>query len=146
MTTTALGLEEDARRVEVHSLAEMRPVFARLGDWMRVLGYAGQDVFALTLALREAVANAIRHGNEGDPGKCVWVTYLVKPGEVLAEVRDQGSGFNPGLLRARFVGGEGRRPVGRGLFLMQSYLSWVGFSPEGNRVTLCRRHSGRSSP
>jgi hypothetical protein len=39
ITTTALGLEENARRVEVRSLAEMRPVFARLGDWMRVLGY-----------------------------------------------------------------------------------------------------------
>jgi anti-sigma regulatory factor (Ser/Thr protein kinase) len=144
-TTTALSLEENACCVEVHSPAEMRLVFAWLGDWMRALGYPGKDIFALTLALREAVANAIRHGNGGDPDKCVWVGYLVKPDEALAEVQDQGSGFDPALVRARFAGQDGDRPVGRGLFLMQSYLSRVGFTPEGNRVTLCRRHSGSRS-
>jgi hypothetical protein len=33
------------------------------------------------------------------------------------------------------------RPCGRGLFLMRSYMTWVSFNREGNRVTLCRQRS-----
>src|SRR6266480_950779 len=89
------GLEENAQLTLVRTLDEMAPEFEKLEDWMRFLGYPRRDIFAVRLALQEAVTNAIRHGNRGHPGKCVCVTYLVTTAEVLMEVEDQGTGFNP---------------------------------------------------
>jgi serine/threonine-protein kinase RsbW len=135
-----LGLRPDVRRVRVHSPADLRPLCGKLEDWMRVLGYPRTDIFAVTVALAEVVTNALRHGNRGDPGKHVRVSYVVTPAELLLEVEDQGDGFDPARVPHPLAGGAGR-PGGWGLFLARAYATWVSFSPRGNRVTLCKQRS-----
>jgi anti-sigma regulatory factor (Ser/Thr protein kinase) len=140
-TLDDLGLEHDVRRVEANSLAALRPVFDKLDDWMRVLGYPRKDRAAVILAAREAVTNAVRHGHRCDPGKRFRLRYLVRPAEVLVEVEDDGFGFDPECVADALVAWEEQQPRGRGLFLMRSYASWLSFNRAGNRVTLCRRRS-----
>ncbi|HEY1376111.1 MAG TPA: ATP-binding protein [Gemmataceae bacterium] len=130
-----LSLLPAARHVQASSLAELRPLFREVEDWMRVLGYPRVDIVSAGLALLEVLTNAFLHGNRGDPDKLVRVRYLVEPTEVLLEVEDEGDGFDP--ARAPGV------PAGGGLFVARACTSWMGFNACGNRVTLCRR---RSSP
>jgi serine/threonine-protein kinase RsbW len=137
-----LRLQTDVCSACVRSLAELAPVFERLEAWMRVLGYGRRDLFAVWLALHEAVSNAVRHGNRGDPAKRVRVTYLVRPGEVAVEVEDQGRGFDPSLVPDPLTEENVGRPGGRGLFLMRAYMNLVCFNRAGNRVTLCRLRTG----
>jgi serine/threonine-protein kinase RsbW len=140
--TLELGLEQHVRRVVLHGPGELRPVIDKLEDWMRVLGYPRKDLFAVMLALREAVANAFRHGSRGDPAKSVRLSYLVTLERVLLEVEDQGRGFDPGSVPNPFTAGNGGRPdAKRGLYLMRVYMSWVSFTPPGNRVLLGRQRS-----
>jgi serine/threonine-protein kinase RsbW len=133
-----LRLESDVCFVRVRSRAELGPVFEKLEAWMRVLGYPRKDIFAVTLALQEAAANAFRHGNRGDPAKQVQVCYLVRPSEVALEVQDEGRGFDPNLVPDPLADENLGRPCGRGLFLMRAYMDLVCFNRAGNRVTMCR--------
>ena len=136
-----LGLLEKARRVEIHKQDELGPVFEHLEDWMRWSGYLHKDVFAVRLILQEALTNALLHGNGNDPAKCVQLTYLVTRRGVVADVQDQGAGFNPGAVVNQFAKENWRGSCGRGVFLMRMYSTWIYFNKSGNRVTLCRRRT-----
>jgi serine/threonine-protein kinase RsbW len=136
-----LKLEPNARCVQCHSFVDLRPVYQRIEDMMRVLGYSLPDVLAVQVALREAAANAVRHGNRLDPSRNVYVRYLVAPDEVVVEVEDEGAGFDPCEVPDPFAGGNLERFKRLGLFLMRAHMNWVRFNERGNRVTLGRRRS-----
>jgi serine/threonine-protein kinase RsbW len=139
--TVNLALEPHMLQIHVHSPAELRSFSDALEVWMRTIGYAAKDMFAVRLVLREAVINAFRHGNRSDPSKSIFVRYLLTTAEVLLEVEDQGHGFDPNQVPDPLHEPYPDRPGGRGLFLMRSYMTWVSFNREGNRVTFCRRRS-----
>jgi serine/threonine-protein kinase RsbW len=141
MLLDGADLERNVRCVEANSLAASLPVFEKIEDWMRVLGYSHRDLVAVILSLREAVSNAVRHGHRGDPDKHFRVKYLVTQDEVLVEVEDEGLGFKPEQTPDALAGWEEQQPRGRGLFLMRSYATWLSFNPTGNRVTMCRRRT-----
>jgi serine/threonine-protein kinase RsbW len=94
------------------------------------------------LGLEEALVNAVRHGNRGDPRKRVRVRYRVAPQEVWAEVEDEGPGFDPGAVPDPTGPERLERPGGRGLLLMRHYLSSVSYNERGNAVTLRKRRGG----
>lgn len=94
------------------------------------------------IAVREAVANAIRHGNLEDPGKRVDVDFMVEDGEVVIVVRDQGEGFDPEKVRDPVAEENLLRPNGRGILFMRSFMDSIEYSfqpGEGTRVTLRKR-------
>ena len=93
------------------------------------------------LAIDEAITNAIQHGHGGDLSKRVKVCYVVTPIQVVAEVEDQGPGFDPGCLPDPRDNGRRELPGGRGVFLMRAYMTWVHFNDRGNRVVLCKDRS-----
>ena len=136
-----LGANPSAQRVTLQTLAELRSLSEKVDDWLRVLGYTGKDIFAVRLALGEAVLNAFRHGNAGDTSKVVHVRWLVTPAEAAFEVEDEGSGFDPELVPDPVAGDNNKRISGRGLYLMRVYMSGVTYNPIGNCVTLWRRRS-----
>jgi serine/threonine-protein kinase RsbW len=138
-----LGLEADAWCATVDSQGELRLLFEKLERWMKVLEYPRKDIFAVLLAFSEATANAVRHGNQCDPGKPIQVRFLVKPDEVWVEVEDEGPGFDWRQVEDPLAETAVGRPSGRGLFLMRAYMSWVSFNPRGNRVTMGRQRSCR---
>ncbi|HVS38513.1 MAG TPA: ATP-binding protein [Gemmataceae bacterium] len=136
-----LKLDPRAQCVECHSFVDLRPVFHRVEDMMRVLGFPFEDILAVQLAFREAAANAVRHGNCLDMCKRVDVRYLVTPDEVVLEVEDEGPGFDPTQVPDPFAAGGADRFKRLGLFLMRAHMNWVSFNAQGNRVTLGRRRS-----
>ena len=113
-----------------------------LNDTLERLGLRDDDRHWLDLATREAVANAIKHGNGEDSGKHVVVEMATEGGEVVLSVADQGAGFDPGEVVNPLSPENLLRPSGRGLFYMQSFMDRVDFHcPDdgGTVVTLYKR-------
>ena len=102
----------------------------------------------IALAVREAVANAIKHGNQADPEKRVEVEVEVGEGEVEIRVTDEGSGFDPDQVKDPLAPENLLRPNGRGLFFMQSFMDEIDYTflaEGGTRVTL-RKRLGEAVP
>ena len=130
------------QRAEIHEITELYPVARQLEAEMKALEYPRKDSFAMGLVLREAVCNALRHGNRGDRSRAVLIHYHLSAAAVLVEVADEGPGFNPYLAPDLFAESpRGEKKCGRGLFLMRVYMSWIRFNKRGNRVLLCKRRS-----
>ena len=102
------------------------------------------DSGGIALAVREAVANAIKHGNRADPEKRVEVEVEVGDGEVAIRVTDQGSGFDPSQVRDPREPENLLRPNGRGLFFMQSFMDEIDykFLAEGGTCVTLRKRLG----
>jgi len=129
------------RRLEVHRVTETAAIARQLEAEMNALAFPRKDGFAVGLVLREAVANAIRHGHRGDTSRTVLLGYHVSPNEVLLEVADEGFGFNPRLVSDPLIEDERGQSPRWGLLLMRIYMNWVRFNKRGNRVLLCKRRS-----
>jgi serine/threonine-protein kinase RsbW len=108
---------------------------------MEKRGYTQKETFGARLALEEALVNAVRHGNRGDPTKCVWVSWHVTNRRVLLEVEDEGNGFDPRAVPDPCALENLERSCGRGLLLIHSYMTWVRFNKRGNRVAMCKHRA-----
>jgi serine/threonine-protein kinase RsbW len=104
-------------------------------------GCAGEDEYWLVTALREAVANAIRHGNLEDPALKTTVDLHIEADTVTIRVEDQGRGFEPGDIPDPTDPANLLRPSGRGIFYMRQFMNRVEFSrgAEGGTVVLMAR-------
>lgn len=100
--------------------------------------YSPDCVFAIKLALEEAMTNAVKHGNCNDPTKHITVRYAVDDRRVVVMVRDEGNGFCPQAVPDPTCGENLERPNGRGIMLMQSYMTRVWYSPNGNEVWMLK--------
>src|SRR5262245_58791614 len=85
----------DRKCAEVRTTAEINGFIAHVIAELGQAGFCERDRFAVRLALEEAIINAIKHGNREDPAKLVRVSYSINSGEIITEIEDQGSGFNP---------------------------------------------------
>jgi len=102
---------------------------------MEGAGYSEKDLFGMRLALEEAIVNAIRHGNKGDPAKIVQVRYRV------TEIQDEGPGFNPDNIPDPLAPENLESPTGRGLFLIRYYMTSITFNERGNCLTLYKERT-----
>ena len=105
-------------------------------------GFPMRDVFAVRLALEEALVNAIKHGNGLDPDKSVHVKCQIDQDRVLLEIEDEGPGFHPEDVPDPTLDENIERPSGRGLMLIRSFMTNVEFSSRGNCI---RMEKGRSA-
>jgi len=119
-------------------LTRARQVEDQILDTCRTKGFSDHDLFALKLALEEALVNACKHGNCMDPTKRVKVQYRITPQRADIAIEDEGHGFNPGELPDPTAPENLETCHGRGILLMRAYMSNVVFSPAGNRVTLTK--------
>jgi len=98
-------------------------------------------VFAIKLALEEAITNAIRHGNGGDRSKQVTIRYAVSPERCAIIVRDQGQGFNPDAVPDCTNAERLSLPYGRGIMLMRTYMDEVTYREAGTEIYMMRRNN-----
>jgi serine/threonine-protein kinase RsbW len=113
-----------------------------LNDSLERLGLKDDDRHWIDLAVREAVANAIKHGNQGDPEKRVEVALGFDGGEVTVRVEDEGSGFDPEVVGDPRAPENLMRPNGRGIFYIESFMDGVEWGIRrggGTTVTLRKR-------
>jgi serine/threonine-protein kinase RsbW len=112
-------------------------------EWLRLVvvhaGLGPREAFDMTLAVHEAVVNAILHGNGKDPRKRVEIAHACQNGALVVCVKDEGRGFDVqrGLQRAREQPCP-TSPCGRGLLLMTSLADEVTYNDAGNEVRLTK--------
>jgi serine/threonine-protein kinase RsbW len=101
----------------------------------------------IDVAVREAVANAIKHGNLQDPGKQVQVDLAVEGDSLVIRVQDEGIGFDPARLEDPLAPENLLKPNGRGIFYMKSFMDQIEYCSGpggGTLVTLRKRVPHRS--
>lgn len=130
------------RMVIASELTHVPQVQQAVLDQVKRHGHGQDMIFAVRLALEEALSNAIRHGNQGDPAKNVTVEYAVTEDEVRISIADEGPGFEPEKLPDPRDEENLDRPHGRGVMLMQAYMTKVFFNKKGNSVTMIRTRDG----
>lgn len=92
------------------------------------------------LALREALVNAVVHGNRQDPKKQVMVRCFCQPDRgILLVVEDEGPGFDPNKVPDPTHEERLFETHGRGLFLIRGSVDHVRVSKSRGRVTMVKR-------
>ena len=107
---------------------------------LRDRAWREDDVIAVELAVREALANAIRHGCMNDRSKSVQccVTYE-HSGEVVIVIRDPGPGFALASIPDPMAPQNIFKTSGRGVFLINELMDEVGFRDGGREVEMRKR-------
>ena len=104
------------------------------------VGLKDAAIFAVRLAIEEAITNAFVHGHQGLGSDVpVLVEYRVFNDEIQIAIEDQGPGFVPETLPDPTLVENLSKPFGRGVMLMKAYMTEVLFNPRGNRVKMCYR-------
>jgi serine/threonine-protein kinase RsbW len=104
--------------------------------------FSEREIFAIRLALEEALVNAIKHGNQMDRSKKVCIAYRVHCERFDVYVADEGPGFDPCDVPDPTAVENLERACGRGLMLMRHYMTEVTFSQRGNAVTMSKLRNG----
>jgi serine/threonine-protein kinase RsbW len=100
----------------------------------------------IEVALREALANAIVHGNREDPRKRVFVTCrCTTNGEVSITVQDEGPGFECDTLPDPTARENQLRTTGRGIYLMKTLMDEVRFEHHGALVHMRKNANTESA-
>ena len=102
----------------------------------QVCEFSEHELFAIRLALEEALVNAIKHGNGCDPTKTVHIEYSVNRWETRIRITDEGPGFDPEAVPDPTLPEFLERPSGRGLLLMRYYMCGLQFNDTGNSVEM----------
>ena len=106
-------------------------------------GFSEDERTDLEIALREAVANAIFHGNKEADGTHFFVRCYAVPGHgVLMLVRDEGEGFNPDNVPDPRKDERVHLNHGRGLFLMKQLMDRMEYRRGGCEVLLFKTCDG----
>jgi serine/threonine-protein kinase RsbW len=97
------------------------------------------------LALREAVSNAVLHGNRRDARKLVHVRCCCECGKGLfIVVRDQGNGFDPSKVPDPLAVENLAAEHGRGIHLMKLAVDEVSFERGGTEVHIRKESENES--
>lgn len=104
-----------------------------------------QDIMAVELALQEAVANAIRHGCQGDATKQLQCAVsCADDGEIVITVRDPGPGFDPSTIANPLDPANVLKPSGRGIFLINGLMDDVRFGDGGRELQMKKKRQSSS--
>jgi serine/threonine-protein kinase RsbW len=112
-----------------------------LRDCLERLGIEEDSRHWVDVAVREALANAIKHGNEQNPSKQVHVDLAVEDNHLVIRVEDEGLGFDPAHLGDPLAPENLLRPNGRGIFYMKSFMDEIqyGSGPGGGTMVTLRK-------
>ncbi len=134
-TSVRLVIPSEVRLVDlVHTLTE------KLAE---IVGFEEEEGLNAALAVREALINAIIHGNRSDPSLDVEVDMVASHDRLEARVLDRGRGFDPSATADPTVGNNLLRTSGRGLLLIRAFVDDVTFrylDGRGMEVTLIKAH------
>jgi serine/threonine-protein kinase RsbW len=106
----------------------------------------------VSVAVRESVINAIKHGNRNDSTKHVFVDFEAAQGvhELVIRVRDEGEGFDPEEVANPLAPENLLKASGRGIFLIRSFMDHVHVRrvPEGGmEISMMKRaHPAGTAP
>ena len=122
-------------------LAEARRVQAEIEQALHGR-FSDHDIFAIRLAVEEALVNAIKHGNQMDRAKSVHISYRFLPDRFEIRITDEGDGFDPKDVPDPTAVENLERPCGRGLLLMRHYMTEVAYHDRGRAVRMAKVRNG----
>ncbi len=112
----------------VHSLSE---------HLIEEVGFGADEIYWMVTAVREAVTNAVIHGNKEQSGTRVDVVFELADDCIRITVADQGDGFDPDSLPDPVSKEHLMDASGRGVFLMYQLMDNVTYDfPESGGTTL----------
>ncbi|HVS14605.1 MAG TPA: ATP-binding protein [Thermoanaerobaculia bacterium] len=119
-----------------------------LDDSLQRLELDEDSRYWIGIAVREAVANAIKHGNRRDASKQVEVQLRVVDDTVEIDVQDQGDGFDPTQVGDPLAPENLLKPDGRGIFYMKRFMDTIeyNFGAEGGTLVTMRKRIGSGDP
>lgn len=117
-------------------LKELRKIERLSGEIAQKMALSEDQQDNLSIAVTEAVGNAIVHGNKKDPRKKVHILFRLEKNRVRVTVKDEGQGFNPDELSDPLDPKNLMKESGRGIFILKTLTDEVSFSfsPEGTTV------------
>jgi serine/threonine-protein kinase RsbW len=106
---------------------------AAVAEFIGRSGVSDDAAFGIDMAIREAVTNAVLHGNHQDENKTVDIVLKSSPDAVEISVHDQGPGFNPEDVPDPTAQENIMKTSGRGIFFMRTFMDEVNWliRPEG---------------
>jgi serine/threonine-protein kinase RsbW len=121
-------------------LDAIAPAVDQLMSEVQDMACARGKEFEIETALREAIANAVRHGcgNDGEKEVEAWVGCDESRG-MLIVVRDPGPGFDPAAIPSPIVGQNVFRSHGRGIYLINELMDAVSFESGGTEIRMLKR-------
>ncbi|MBK9164101.1 MAG: ATP-binding protein [Acidobacteria bacterium] len=105
-------------------------------DFAKACKVPDEALTAIDLAVRESVANAVKHGNRLDADKNVEITLSIAESVFEIRVRDFGIGFNVDAIPDPTDPANLLSASGRGILFMRSFMDEVEWlrHPEGGMV------------
>ncbi len=100
------------------------------------------EIFWVCLAVREAVINAVKHGNNFDSDKYVEFVVEIRGEQLRIEVMDEGAGFNIDDVPDPLSDENILKPSGRGIFYIRSFMDNVDYEviqPAGTRLVMLKK-------
>src|ERR687894_547321 len=117
-------------RIEFGSAFDMLDFVQVVSDHLgRMAGLDEDSLHWVSVAVRESVVNAIKHGNKNDESKRVVVEFSAvpthAPEELVIRVEDEGEGFDPEEIADPLAPENILKSSGRGIFLIRSFMDDV---------------------
>lgn len=130
-------------KINLPSLIEsVEEAATRADEFARSRGFGDELVFAIDLAIRESVANAVKHGNKLDAEKDVEITFSDLPEGFEMTVRDFGTGFMVDDIPDPTDPANLLKTNGRGILFMRSFMDeveWANPPDGGLRVRMLKK-------
>lgn len=105
---------------------------SRADEFAKRTGLGDEFVSSIDLAIRESVANAVKHGNKMDDTKDVEIRLIRNEAGFEMIVRDFGLGFDPEAIPDPTDPANLLKESGRGILFMRAFMDVVEWSsPEG---------------
>ena len=108
---------------------------AAVSEFLSRAGISDEVAFGVDMAVREAVTNAVVHGNKLDETKFVDLSLKALPHALEISVHDQGPGFNPNDIPDPTREENILKTSGRGIFFMRNFMDEVNWSVSPNGTT-----------
>ena len=114
-------------RLEFNSAFDMLDFVQVISDHVcKEAGLDEDQLHWISVAVRESVVNAIKHGNKNDPSKRVTVEFSPVPptasDELVIRIQDQGDGFVPEEVADPLAPENILKSSGRGIFLIRNFM------------------------
>jgi serine/threonine-protein kinase RsbW len=107
--------------------------------------FADGSEIDIEMAMREALANAVIHGNAENPRKRVYLECrCYTDGEVSITIQDEGRGFDASAVPDPTTPESRLFEHGRGIYLMRTLMDEVSF--EGNSAVVHMRKKSNVGP
>lgn len=119
----------------------------RLEELLTAAGVDPSTLADIAISVSELVNNAIVHGNRSDPAKTVTVHIAASADEIHVSVADQGNGFDPDKIPNPIDDTNLLREVGRGLFIVRSFVDDVvvtALPSGGTRVEIAKKRTSET--